>query len=35
MPSQLEKGELFRALHASGRMFVMPNPWDAGSARIL
>lgn len=35
MPSQSEKGELFRALHASGRLFVMPNPWDAGSARIL
>ena len=29
------KGERFRALHASGRLFVMPNPWDAGSARIL
>ena len=28
-------GERFRALHASGRLFVMPNPWDAGSARIL
>ncbi|MDP9793500.1 2-methylisocitrate lyase-like PEP mutase family enzyme [Catenuloplanes nepalensis] len=24
----------FRALHASGT-FVMPNPWDAGSARLL
>jgi len=24
----------FRALHASG-CFVMPNPWDAGSARLL
>lgn len=24
----------FRALHASG-CFVMPNPWDAGSARVL
>lgn len=25
----------FRALHAAGRLFVMPNPWDAGSARLL
>src|SRR5205823_2542703 len=25
----------FRALHAEERLFVMPNPWDAGSARLL
>ena len=25
----------FRELHASEQLFVMPNPWDAGSARIL
>ncbi|HEX6663383.1 MAG TPA: isocitrate lyase/phosphoenolpyruvate mutase family protein [Gaiellaceae bacterium] len=25
----------FRALHATGRLFVMPNPWDVGSARLL
>jgi 2-methylisocitrate lyase-like PEP mutase family enzyme len=25
----------FQALHAGGRLFVMPNPWDAGSARLL
>ena len=25
----------FRALHASGQLFVMPNPWDVGSARLL
>ena len=25
----------FRALHAGERLFVMPNPWDAGSARLL
>ena len=24
----------FRRLHSSG-CFVMPNPWDAGSARVL
>lgn len=34
-PSQAEKGLAFRALHAGPRPFVMPNPWDAGSARIL
>lgn len=32
--SQLEKGREFRALHA-GDPFVIPNPWDAGSARAL
>jgi 2-methylisocitrate lyase-like PEP mutase family enzyme len=34
MTSQAEKAEAFRALHA-GEPFVMPNPWDAGSARVL
>jgi 2-methylisocitrate lyase-like PEP mutase family enzyme len=29
-----ERGEAFRALHA-GEPFVIPNPWDAGSARVL
>jgi 2-methylisocitrate lyase-like PEP mutase family enzyme len=29
-----EKRALFRALHASG-CFVLPNPWDVGSARYL
>jgi len=28
------KGEAFRALH-TGDPFVIPNPWDAGSARVL
>jgi 2-methylisocitrate lyase-like PEP mutase family enzyme len=32
--SQAEKGEAFRRLHA-GEPFVIPNPWDAGSARML
>jgi 2-methylisocitrate lyase-like PEP mutase family enzyme len=31
---QRERGEAFRALHA-GDPFVIPNPWDAGSARVL
>jgi 2-methylisocitrate lyase-like PEP mutase family enzyme len=25
----------FRALHAQEQLFVMPNPWDVGSARLL
>jgi 2-methylisocitrate lyase-like PEP mutase family enzyme len=32
--SQAEKAAAFRALHA-GASFVIPNPWDAGSARAL
>jgi len=34
VPSQQEKGAAFRALH-EGEPFVIPNPWDAGSARVL
>jgi 2-methylisocitrate lyase-like PEP mutase family enzyme len=34
MDDQQRKGEAFRALHA-GEPFVIPNPWDAGSARVL
>jgi 2-methylisocitrate lyase-like PEP mutase family enzyme len=33
--TQREKGERFRALHASPGTFVIPNPWDVGSARLL
>ncbi len=33
--SQLEKARAFRALHARPGCFVMPNPWDAGTARLL
>jgi 2-methylisocitrate lyase-like PEP mutase family enzyme len=33
-PTQQEKGEAFRALH-EGEPFVIPNPWDAGSAKVL
>lgn len=35
MLTQKEKGERFRALHAGPGAFVIPNPWDIGSARIL
>ena len=30
-----EKTARFRKLHAGPRAFVLPNPWDAGSARVL
>jgi 2-methylisocitrate lyase-like PEP mutase family enzyme len=33
--TQLQKAEKFRALHEREGAFVIPNPWDAGSARIL
>src|SRR5690242_20493931 len=33
-PTQHEKGTAFRALH-DGEPFVIPNPWDAGSAKVL
>ena len=33
--SQSEKAQRFRALHEAPVTFVIPNPWDAGSARIL
>jgi 2-methylisocitrate lyase-like PEP mutase family enzyme len=32
--TQAAKAEAFRALHA-GEPFVIPNPWDAGAARVL
>jgi 2-methylisocitrate lyase-like PEP mutase family enzyme len=33
--SQVDKAVRFRALHQQPGAFVIPNPWDAGSARIL
>src|SRR4030095_4255760 len=33
--SQNDKAVRFRALHEGPGAFVIPNPWDAGSARIL
>jgi 2-methylisocitrate lyase-like PEP mutase family enzyme len=33
--SQSDKANQFRALHQGPGAFVIPNPWDAGSARIL
>ncbi len=34
MEANVERSVAFRRMHASG-CFVMPNPWDAGSARAL
>jgi 2-methylisocitrate lyase-like PEP mutase family enzyme len=33
--SQTDKANRFRALHQEPRPFVIPNPWDGASARIL
>ena len=33
--SQVEKGRKFAALHQGPGAFIIPNPWDAGTARIL
>jgi 2-methylisocitrate lyase-like PEP mutase family enzyme len=33
--TQAEKGQVFRALHERDRAFIIPNPWDAGTARLL
>ena len=30
-----DKFEAFRDLHNRGRIFVLPNAWDVGSARML
>lgn len=35
MPTQAEKAKAFRALHERPGAFVIPNPWDAGSAILL
>jgi 2-methylisocitrate lyase-like PEP mutase family enzyme len=35
MRTQAEKGLAFRALHERDSAFIIPNPWDVGSARLL
>ncbi|MRX49505.1 isocitrate lyase/phosphoenolpyruvate mutase family protein [Paracoccus sp. S-4012] len=35
MSDQTSRFERFKALHARAGAFVIPNPWDAGSARLL
>lgn len=35
MQTQAEKGKVFRALHERDSAFIIPNPYDAGTARLL
>jgi 2-methylisocitrate lyase-like PEP mutase family enzyme len=35
MNTQAEKGVAFRALHERETAFIIPNPWDIGTARLL
>jgi 2-methylisocitrate lyase-like PEP mutase family enzyme len=35
MRSQAEKGRLFRDLHERPGILLLPNPWDAGTAKLL
>ncbi|MDQ3746152.1 MAG: isocitrate lyase/phosphoenolpyruvate mutase family protein [Acidobacteriota bacterium] len=35
MTTQLERATRFKALHEREEAFVIPNPWDTGSARLL
>ena len=35
MRTQADKGRAFRALHERDHAFIIPNPWDVGTARLL
>jgi 2-methylisocitrate lyase-like PEP mutase family enzyme len=35
MLTQAEKGQAFKALHKRNNAFIIPNPWDGGTARLL
>ncbi len=35
MPTQAEKGRLFRERHGKPGIILLPNPWDAGTAKLL
>lgn len=35
MQMHLNKAKTFRDLHAQSKVFLMPNAWDGGSARML
>jgi 2-methylisocitrate lyase-like PEP mutase family enzyme len=35
MTTQSEKGAIFRALHERDHAFIIPNPYDAGTAKLL
>jgi 2-methylisocitrate lyase-like PEP mutase family enzyme len=34
MRTQAEKGRVFRELHTRPRILILPNPWDAGTAKL-
>src|SRR5262249_9787249 len=34
-PGTARKAEVFRAMHSAPGSFVIPNPWDAGTAKLL
>ena len=33
--TQVQKARAFRALHERSGAFIIPNPWDAGTAKLL
>jgi len=35
MRTQAERARAFRALHERAGLFIMPNPWDAGTAKLF
>jgi 2-methylisocitrate lyase-like PEP mutase family enzyme len=35
MPTQAQKAQVFLDLHQRNRAFIIPNPWDVGTARLL
>src|SRR3954453_14764148 len=35
MRTQMQKAKAFRALHERPGAFIIPNPWEAGSAKLL
>jgi len=35
MLTQIEKAQAFRAMHQRDKAFIIPNPWDIGTARLL
>ena len=35
LTEQARKAQAFKALHERPGIFVIPNPWDAGSAKML
>ncbi len=35
MTTQAKKAQAFKTLHEKDEVFIIPNPWDAGSARLM